>query len=410
MLSTKSCLYKKEKISETIFQTTVINKPTIQKPSAERNQFSCRQELLSTSLTSTMTSNACTVPIPKGLNDWETKLYTEKGQWFALVQPKGINFETPLEDEGPHSSLNRNGRYLLPLSRQGPNGDHYTGFTQTTEMVKKQRSDFHFRDDDIVVASYPRSGTTWLEQIVCLIVKHGDSTHLNTATKNTYNLDNPTGGGKVFIDTLFHGKGKEEYVGRPWGTYIGQAICITREQVENMPSPRVFKSHNNPVVLPGFGKYSDPFFTELPDIKGLGKNVKIIHAMRDPKDVVVSAYRCHFLDFEKVHKVPFIAFVRWFVDGTRGSNHWTAASKQWIQFEKKYPNNIMIMTYEENSADRRKAIERISKFVNIDLTEDQIDNCLEYSSFETMKEMSKAAKAEHVHVGKVGGWREIFTK
>ena len=35
-------------------------------------------------------------------------------------------------------------------------------------------NDFAFRDDDIVIATYAKSGTTWTQQIVGQLVLHGD--------------------------------------------------------------------------------------------------------------------------------------------------------------------------------------------------------------------------------------------
>jgi hypothetical protein len=35
-------------------------------------------------------------------------------------------------------------------------------------------NDFGFRDDDIIVATYAKSGTTWTQQIVGQLVFHGD--------------------------------------------------------------------------------------------------------------------------------------------------------------------------------------------------------------------------------------------
>ena len=35
-------------------------------------------------------------------------------------------------------------------------------------------NDFHFRDDDIVIATYAKSGTTWVQQIVAQLIFGGD--------------------------------------------------------------------------------------------------------------------------------------------------------------------------------------------------------------------------------------------
>lgn len=39
-------------------------------------------------------------------------------------------------------------------------------------------NEFQFRDDDIVIATYAKSGTTWVQQIVAQLAQSGDCDHL----------------------------------------------------------------------------------------------------------------------------------------------------------------------------------------------------------------------------------------
>jgi hypothetical protein len=53
---------------------------------------------------------------------------------------------------------------------------------KTTEMHNHHMNSemwagFAFRDDDIVIATYAKSGTTWLQQIVGQLVFNGETTH-----------------------------------------------------------------------------------------------------------------------------------------------------------------------------------------------------------------------------------------
>ncbi len=36
-------------------------------------------------------------------------------------------------------------------------------------------NDFQFRDDDIIIATYAKSGTTWMQQIIAQLLFDGDS-------------------------------------------------------------------------------------------------------------------------------------------------------------------------------------------------------------------------------------------
>ena len=42
-------------------------------------------------------------------------------------------------------------------------------------------NDFNFRDDDIVISTYAKSGTTWVQQIVAQLLFNGDTTVDNAA-------------------------------------------------------------------------------------------------------------------------------------------------------------------------------------------------------------------------------------
>lgn len=61
-------------------------------------------------------------------------------------------------------------------------------------------SEVRYRHDDILLVSYPKCGTTWIEQCVLLILRHGDKSVLNPATKNVYSPAAPEKGGKIWLE------------------------------------------------------------------------------------------------------------------------------------------------------------------------------------------------------------------
>jgi aryl sulfotransferase len=44
-------------------------------------------------------------------------------------------------------------------------------------MDSEMWKDFQFRDDDIVISTYGKSGTTWMQQIVAQLIFNGELTH-----------------------------------------------------------------------------------------------------------------------------------------------------------------------------------------------------------------------------------------
>ncbi|MFI5205974.1 MAG: sulfotransferase domain-containing protein, partial [Candidatus Paceibacterales bacterium] len=58
-------------------------------------------------------------------------------------------------------------------------------------------------------------------------------------------------------------------------------------------------------------------------------------------------------------------------------------NRQWMENKKGLP--ILYLQYEEVLADKRRAIETLASFLNVEVSEAKIDEVLELSSFENMK-------------------------
>lgn len=337
------------------------------------------------------------------MEDWVLSDYTENGQDFVLAQRKHATFSTEPWEDGPYSSLARNGRYLIPVS-------HHDGvpicFNQRSEMVLQQRKQVRFRARDVVVVAYPRSGSTWVEQATLLILKHGDPTTLNTKQKNAFNPSRPERRGKVHLDLLFTkrpGKSAE-----PWGSSCGQDMPTTADDLEKIPFRRLFKTHRRPHMLAGMGEFPEQLKAKVPP-PFTESDVKLIWIIRDPRDVVTSLHRVNIANFEKLG-VPFTPFVKAFLEGRIFGGFWDVYTLEWLSLSKRYPRQFLILSYEDNVKNPRRTIEKIAKFLEVELTEQEVQACVKNSSFEAMKEMSRDAVVPHVHYGKAGGWRRKMTQ
>lgn len=236
--------------------------------------------------------------------------------------------------------------------------------------------------------------------MVLLVLNGGDPSHLNTAEKNVYNPATPHRSGKVLVEFIFHEEGDREFAA-PWGSLCGQTIPITPQQLEAIPNRRVFKSHLRPHLLPGLGDSADCLRKGVPPPL-TEKGVKFIHVIRDPKDVAVSLYRVNALNL-KQHGFPFVPYIKLFLQGNSlTGEYWPSYIKEWLAFAEENPQNVLILTYEDNLADPGGALQKIATFLNVELTDVQLENCIRFSSFEYMKGASRNAKVEHVHNGIVG--------
>ena len=239
-------------------------------------------------------------------------------------------------------------------------------------QIAEQREKFAIRPDDVFIATYPKCGTTWMQQIVKLIVNNGVETGADC---------------DVFI---------------PWHEHM------SLEEIESMPSPRFFKSHLPYQLMPGGG---DPEKTKA----------KYICVIRNPKDLSVSAYHHmrkvlppevsavlaptrehHFGLFlqEKQYYGPFYShFLGWWA-------HRDAA-------------NILILTYEQMKRDPRTAVTSVASFLEYSLTDEVIDKIVSDTAFDSMKN-NKAANKESwdgvtnpdlkfMRKGVVGDWRNVLS-
>ncbi|XP_070560867.1 sulfotransferase 1B1-like isoform X2 [Ptychodera flava] len=80
--------------------------------------------------------------------------------------------------------------------------------------------------------------------------------------------------------------------------------------------------------------------------------------------------------------------------------------------------NVLFLKYEDMKKDPRGAVKSIADFLDVSLTEDTIDNIVEFCSFKKMKEnkavnisllVGERVKHEFVRKGVVGDWMNFFT-
>uniref|UniRef100_UPI0037E86CE4 sulfotransferase family 5A, member 1 n=1 Tax=Semicossyphus pulcher TaxID=241346 RepID=UPI0037E86CE4 len=234
---------------------------------------------------------------------------------------------------------------------------------------------FPFQDTDILIVSYPKSGTTWVQEVVSLISSKGD-THISENVPN--------------------------WARSPW---LEQYYCAAVLE-SSSSTPRVLTTHL-PQHLLGPALH--------------GSKAKVIYVSRNPKDVVVSFYHFHKMANFLPEAGSFPEFLNLFLEGKLSYGCWFDHVTGWTN-QTATMNNLYHITYEELSQDPRGAIKRLSSFLQCPLVEDEVNSCVKQCSFSSMKHNKMVNytlvpeaimdhdKGSFMRKGKIGDWKNMFTE
>ena len=240
----------------------------------------------------------------------------------------------------------------------------------TQELLNVIADKFVVRDDDVFIVTYPKSGTTWMKQIIHLLANNGEQGDRNLDEFVPYiegthqdRIDNP----QEFVDIL-----------------------------EGINGRRYFVSHLPYTLMPGV---SDT-------------QAKYIYVARNPKDCAVSFY--HFmLNVVGVETVgAWDEFLGLYLEGNvyygLVFDHFLA----WWQASQRR-DNIIFLKYEDLHEDLAHIVQMIVKFIEVPLTPALLGSVIEQSSFSAMKANSKSEQNQilnrYIRKGIVGDWQNHFT-
>jgi len=188
---------------------------------------------------------------------------------------------------------------------------------------------FRVRPDDIFVATYPRSGTTLTQMILYQLTGDGEMSFAH-------------------ISDVF-----------PW---LERALAIRRQDLERLPSPRMFKTHFSYRMVPkGPGRY--------------------IYVTRDGRDVAVSYF--HMQRSYARFRGSFAVFFRRFMRGHVPWGSWFRHVARWKANRRGL--DVLYLRYEDLVDDPERTIRKIAGFCRIPIDESQMPRILERCGFEFMK-------------------------
>ncbi|XAR51618.1 Desulfoglucosinolate sulfotransferase [Bertholletia excelsa] len=230
------------------------------------------------------------------------------------------------------------------------------------------RSEFRASNNDIVLASSMKTGTTWLKALIPSIMAVSDS-----------------GAGDDSSDPL-----------------------TNHHPNELMPSlERLFRTHVPYEMLPESVKTS---------------GCKIVYVTRNPKDVVVSLW--HFVNERKeALDLPLTPLEEIFENFCRGLHPYGPFHDHVLRYWKesvKRPEKILFLKYEEMKKDPAGEVRKLAKFLGRNLEREEVEKVLWRCSLERLKNLEvnkngeepwvKIPEKAYFRLGVVGDWKNSLSK
>lgn len=219
------------------------------------------------------------------------------------------------------------------------------------------------RPDDVFIATYPKSGTTLMQMMVYQLSTDGS-------------LDIGHIGDRV-----------------PWFEVVGAS---KPGYLEQLPSPRFFKSHLRYHQLPREGR--------------------IIYVLRDVRDVAVSYYHHAAAGWD----MDFDKFLGRFLAGKVPAGSWFDHLETW--WPERHSARVLFLRYEDVVADLRGTAERVARFCSLQVDAARLDRVVERCGFDFMRAHNhlfdprlfvlreRPGKTQtFIRRGQVGSWRDETT-
>ncbi|NMO17563.1 sulfotransferase domain-containing protein [Pyxidicoccus fallax] len=191
---------------------------------------------------------------------------------------------------------------------------------------------FRPRPGDVYIATYPKSGTTWMQMILVQLAS----------------------GGRAEFDHILQAS-----------PYLDELMRFERvDHLERLPSPRLIKTHLS------YEELRPP------------RDARIIFVTRDVKDTLVSCY--HHAELAARFRSPFDLFMDAMLRGRGPFRDWFAYMRSWLPH--RHDANVLWVRYEDLKSDLEGQVRRIAAFTGIPLEEARLGDILQRCGFQYMKQ------------------------
>ena len=256
----------------------------------------------------------------------------------------------------------------------------------------------------IWLASYPKSGNTWVRTIINQIIFNDIKSKTEVFDKLTRIRRYPS---KIDIVGLPQLPNHNVFTKEQKKQVIDCTIknwSVSQDKINQNNKTNILKTHNILCKLNLDGKnYS---------FANLSNTIGVIHIVRDPRNIVTSVKNHFSINTEEESVEMLCDNYNWtgFVNNeipqllSSWSNHYNS----W----KRFPNNYLLIKYEDLITDIRKEIIRIAKYLSnhfeYEFSEKIVDEIKKNTSFENFKELETKGKFKENSINEITGEKNTF--
>ncbi|KAM4694232.1 sulfotransferase 6B1-like [Discoglossus pictus] len=174
------------------------------------------------------------------------------------------------------------------------------------------------------------------------------------------------------------------------------SLCFVFQKLNQVSSPRVLTTHLNCDNTP----------------RSFDKKAKKLVVLRNPKDAAVSLF--HFYNNNPL--LPnYSSWDSFFKDFINGKVVWGSYFDFSVAWNKHIDDeDVFIITFENMKKDLEAAVKKISEFIGVSLTQEQVQQIADKGTFKSMKENSKETHGQFGQMmfrkGDVGDWKNYFSE
>lgn len=257
----------------------------------------------------------------------------------------------------------------LPSDQFGNTPHHlfqYNGFWYLIRLLNSLLSiqqNFQPDPSDILLATHPKTGTTWLKALAFALMNR--SQYSPSSTDHPLLRDNPHDL-VPFLEIDLYIKDKEPDLSR-------------------FAAPRLFSTHAPFSSLPGLVKSS---------------KCKIVYMCRNPKDTAVSLWHFANKGKPKDNQIPLEEIVNKFCQGMIAYGpFWDHVLEYWKASQEMPHNGVLFLKYEEMKEQPGEQLRRLADFLGCPFSEEeetngQVEEILSLCSFERLSKLEVNQKGK----------------